>query len=210
MPICAQCGVYACHSGKLDALPKNCPSRDEAFMQETVKEYATEENSQFFREASGVEKVGYCRWPRLKETLEFCRRLGYTKVGMAFCAGLRQEAKVIAKLFADYGIELHSVICKTGSLPKQEAGIPDEYIIRPGTRESICNPIAQAKLLNQSNTQLNIVVGLCVGHDSLFYKYSDAPVTTLIVKDRALGNNPAAAVYCADGYMKQRLSPEAE
>ena len=70
----------------------------------------------------------------------------------------------------------------------------------------MCNPIAQAVLLNEQKTQLNIVVGLCVGHDSLFYKYSDAMVTTLITKDRVLAHNPAGAVYCAEGYYKKKLT----
>ena len=64
----------------------------------------------------------------------------------------------------------------------------------------MCNPILQAKILNSEKTDLNIVVGLCVGHDSLFYRYSDAPVTTAVTKDRVLGHNPAAALYTADSY----------
>ena len=83
--------------------------------------------------------------------------------------------------------------------------MPAEYRGRPGSYEVMCNPIAQAELLNQEGTQFNICLGLCVGHDSLFYKYSKALVTTLVVKDRATGHNPAAAIYCADGYFKSRL-----
>ena len=44
------------------------------------------------------------------------------------------------------------------------------------------------------------VMGLCVGHDILFNKHSHAPTTTLVVKDRVLMHNPAAALYHADGY----------
>ena len=62
-----------------------------------------------------------------------------------------------------------------------------------------------SQLLNQAQTQFNICLGLCVGHDSLFCKYSRALVTTLVAKDRATGNNPAAAIYCAEGYFKDRL-----
>ena len=43
----------------------------------------------------------------------------------------------------------------------------------------------QALLLNGQKTQFNIALGLCVGHDALFCKYSDALVTTLAAKDRA-------------------------
>ena len=42
-----------------------------------------------------------------------------------------------------------------------------------------------------------MLVGLCVGHDSLFIKYSEAPVTTLVTKDRVLAHNPVAV------YMKR-------
>ena len=52
-------------------------------------------------------------------------------------------------------------------------------------------------------TDINIVMGLCVGHDSLFYKYAEAPSTTLVVKDRVLGNNPVAALYTLDSYYKK-------
>jgi uncharacterized metal-binding protein len=60
----------------------------------------------------------------------------------------------------------------------------------------MCNPAGQAQLLNEAETQLNIICGLCVGHDAIFAKLSDAPVTTLIAKDRVLAHNPAAAIYC--------------
>ena len=50
---------------------------------------------------------------------------------------------------------------------------------------------------------MNFTVGLCVGHDALFNKYSEAPVSALIVKDRVTGHNPAAALYLSDGYYKK-------
>ena len=73
--------------------------------------------------------------------------------------------------------------------------------------EAICNPILQARLLNGAHTQFNVIIGLCVGHDSLFTKYSDALVTTLIAKYRVLAHNPAGALYCADGPIRKRLYP---
>ena len=62
----------------------------------------------------------------------------------------------------------------------------------------MCNPVMQAKILNKEKTDMNIVMGLCVGHDSLFYKYSEALVTTLVAKDRVMGHNPAAALYTSE------------
>jgi len=71
----------------------------------------------------------------------------------------------------------------------------------------MCNPITQAEFLNKEKTDLNIVIGLCVGHDSLFMKYSEAPVTVLAVKDRVLAHNPLGAVYLADSHYKKILFP---
>ena len=73
------------------------------------------------------------------------------------------------------------------------------------TGDIMCNPILQAKTLNNEKTQLNVVIGLCVGHDSLFYKYSDALTTTLITKDRVLAHNPAGALYQTKTYYKKLL-----
>ena len=78
--------------------------------------------------------------------------------------------------------------------------------MRPGTYESICNPIGQAMYLNEEKTDFNVVVGLCVGHDSLFFKYSEAPTTVFAVKDRVLVHNPLAAIYASDFYYKKKLS----
>ena len=67
--------------------------------------------------------------------------------------------------------------------------------MRPQEKESVCNPVGQAKVLNEVGTEMNVIVGLCVGHDMLFQMYSRAPVTTLIVKDRVLAHSPAGAIY---------------
>jgi uncharacterized metal-binding protein len=80
--------------------------------------------------------------------------------------------------------------------------------IRPGAMEACCNPVLQAGLLNDLKTQLNVIVGLCVGHDSLFMRHSEAPVTTLIVKDRVLGHNPAVALYTAKTYCSRLFDEE--
>ena len=64
----------------------------------------------------------------------------------------------------------------------------------------MCNPVLQAKILNDEKTDLNIMLGLCVDHDSLFLKCSDALCTVLAAKDRLLGRNPLAAIYNLDGY----------
>ena len=218
---CAQCAVRACESGQLDKMPKNCPMRDSAYFDQLLAEYEKPENHDFFLTSSAIESLGYCRWPRLREVVEFAKRMGYTRLGMAFCGGLHKEAKVVDQLLRDQGFQVVSVICKTGAIPKAKAGVTRQTVFPQGTEglrliqlelleEPMCNPIAQAQLLNQAETQFNICLGLCVGHDSLFYKYSQAPVTTLVAKDRVTGHNPVAAIYCADGYFHDRLTSPQE
>jgi uncharacterized metal-binding protein len=93
-----------------------------------------------------------------------------------------------------------SVCCKVGSIPKEEIGLTDEEKIHPGQFEALCSPIGQAQLLNAAGTGLNVLVGLCVGHDSLFFRHSEAPVTVLVAKDRVTGHNPAAVLYTSHSY----------
>ena len=203
---CAQCAIEACRTGQLDQMPKNCPMQDRAFFERVLEEYFRPENHDFFVSSAAVEAIGYGQWPRLREVMEFSRRMGYTRLGLAFCAGLHKEASIVDRILRKNGFEVVSVICKTGSISKDRAEVPPEFRVRPGSYEAMCNPIAQAELLNQAGTEFNICLGLCVGHDSLFYKYSKALVNTLVAKDRVTGNNPVAAIYCADGYLKNRLN----
>ena len=126
------------------------------------------------------------------------------------------EAAVVANLLRKQGFEVYSVKCKAGAVPKYAAGATVESLgVENPTEKQVslcsspmCNPIAQATLLNRAGTEFNICLGLCVGHDSLFYKYSEAPVTTLVAKDRVTGHNPAAAIYCADTYFSKRNTIE--
>ena len=117
-------------------------------------------------------------------------------------ARMREETEALLR---EQGFDVVSVICKTGGFEKELSGIPKEGKIHPEQFEPMCNPIAQARLLNSQKTEFNIALGLCVGHDSMFYKYSEALVTTLVAKDRVLAHNPCGAIYCADGYFKQKL-----
>ncbi len=139
-------------------------------------------------------------WSRLKDTIEFARQMNYKKLGLALCTGLKKEGQRVQQILQTYEFEVNSILCKTGAFTKSEIDeIPTEYQMTSKTGYPIgmvsCNPICQALLLNFLRIDLNIIIGLCVGHDSLFIKYSEAPVTVLIAKDRRLGHNPVAALY---------------
>lgn len=205
MYTCAQCKSNNCRQGNLDEVPRNCPCKDDP---EDVKAlYKEAENLEIARNSALVESEGYCRWSRLEEIMHFARKCGFTNLGIAFCIGLKTEASALVQVLKKNGFTVNSVVCKNGSIPKEFLRIQEQEKLRPGTYEPMCNPIGQAMALNKSQTDLNIILGLCVGHDTLFIKYSQAPVTVLAVKDRVLGHNPMAALYLADSYYKNKLYP---
>ncbi len=118
------------------------------------------------RISSTVEKEGYCARSRVHEVKELASKLGIKKLGIAFCIGLSNEAKAIVKYFEDDGFEVYSVCCKCGGVDKMWIGLSEDQKLIPGSHESMCNPLTQAELLNHVGTELNVVVGLCVGHDA--------------------------------------------
>jgi uncharacterized metal-binding protein len=206
---CAECGRLACNAGDGRAFPEGCPAPDGAD-DELVGRYLEGEDASLARVAALVEAHGYGRLTRLEEIMDFARRSGYSKLGLAFCVGLRREAAVVSRVFRANGLSVESVVCKNAGIGKDEIGITGEDQVRPGEFEAACNPIGQARALAIAGTELNVVLGLCVGHDSLFFRHSEAPVTVLAVKDRVLGHNPLAAVYQANSYYRARLFPEGD
>lgn len=204
MTACAECRVFICRTGHLEAVPENCPMRTTS-VTNTRDRLADPTTREVARVSAVVESTGYTRWNRVEETIEFAHRLGYRRLGLAFCVGLREEAKVLNRILEANGFEVISVACKNGSIPKEEAGLRDEEKVRPGNYEALCNPIGQALVMNEAQTDLNLMFGLCVGHDSLFIKHSDALVTCVVAKDRALAHNPIGAIHCAWGYYSDRM-----
>ena len=47
-----------------------------------------------YLESSKIEATGYGRWPRVREITEFCKAMGYQKLGVAFCGGLKEEGRI--------------------------------------------------------------------------------------------------------------------
>lgn len=195
---CTDCGVYHCHNQQ-HRYPQFCLTEqktDPGELEELCGIYSGDDiDGKMARAAARIEGLWYCQKTRVEETVLFLQEIGAKKVGIATCFGLIQEAKTFGKILQKNGISYVSAMCKVGGVDKSRMGITDAEKIRRGGHETMCNPILQARILNREKTDFNIAIGLCVGHDALFAKYSDAPVSTLIAKDRVLGHNPAAALY---------------
>ena len=195
---CVDCGTQNCKI-KTRTYPDFCLT---THLKEEDREWALERydegrNREIMIASAEVEFEGYCQWTRVQEIMEFARKIKASRIGIANCIGLIREARIFARILKANGFEPYSVICKVAGQSKSSMGIPKEC---EQIGAAMCNPIMQARLLNEAHTDLNVVIGLCVGHDSLFYKYSDAYVTTLVTKDRVTGNNPAAAKYPSESY----------
>ena len=180
-------------------------SSEDIFLKASKLYEETRELREMARAAAIVEATGYMKWTRIEDTIEFARMMGFKKLGIACCVGLRREGAVLESILKQNGFEVTSAICKTGAVPKEKLGLNDKQKVRPGRFEAMCNSVAQAILLDSAGSQLNILVGLCVGHDAVFTKTSKAPVTTLIAKDRVLGHNPVAALYNHQSYYQPKL-----
>ena len=200
---CVDCGTQNCkfktRTSPEFCLTTNLSPEDSAW---ALEHYEEGRNKEIMIASAEVEYEGYCQWTRVQEIMEFARKIGARKIGIANCIGLINEARIFAKILRANGFEPYAVICKVAGQAKSSMGIPPQCEeIGP----AMCNPILQARLLNQAGTDLNVVIGLCVGHDSLFYRYSEAYVTTLVTKDRVTGNNPAAALYTSGSYYKKKF-----
>jgi len=199
---CALCGIQACREQPATvAYPDYCPMADEGdALHEAREAYEEEETCRLALAAARTEADRYPLETRVEEVMSFARRIGATRLGIATCVGLIREARLLQEIFEANGFEVASVCCKVGSIPKEAIGLTEEEKIHPGQFEALCSPIGQAKLLNAAGTGLNVLVGLCVGHDSLFFRHSEAPVTVLVAKDRVTGHNPAAVLYTSHSY----------
>lgn len=186
------CNKQGCWRGEDQGIPNYCQANN--YLEEIEKaknEYNTSDVIDIYKAACvvGAKKDGFR--PRIEEALDFVKELNLSKIGFASCVAFAHELGLIVKLFKKEGVEVICAGCQIGRVSAEARGVPHlrNYI------NSNCNPIAQAEIFNSEGTQLNFILGLCMGHDILFTRYSKAPVSTLIVKDRMTGNNPAAALY---------------
>ncbi len=194
--------------------PPNCPT---AMLQELGAEalacYQDENVLRMARESAIVEYNCYtvlpdgtripCH-PRILEIMEYARAMGYKRLGLLFCIGLREDAKTVSEIFQAHGFEVVSVICKVGNVSKSALGLEAKHLHKPANPETMCNPVLQAKIMNEAGVELNVLLGLCVAHDTLAMRFLEAPTTVLAVKDRMLGNNPLAALHSSySNYLKK-------
>ena len=123
---------------------------------------------------------------RIAEFIYYCLGMEYKHVGIAFCVEMFQEVEILTRLLRRF-FRVSPVCCKIGGRTQHDLITAAEGVL--------CNPIGQARILSSLKTDINVTVGLCVGCDSIYARYSEAPTSTLFVKDKSLANNPVSALY---------------
>ncbi len=160
-----------------------------------IQELYTDEDKKIMQIAEDARIVGK---NRVEEIKKFARLSGYKRIGIANCVALQKEADKLKELLSDE-FDVFTSNCKIGRVPSKE-------ILGYEAKGLTCNPVGQAHELSQSKTELNITLGLCMGHDILFNKTSKAPVTTLVVKDREFNHNSILALQSNTVYYAMDFS----
>jgi uncharacterized metal-binding protein/rhodanese-related sulfurtransferase len=189
---CATCTKTSCFRGELDRMPKTCPTLTQAAVAKDITPYLEKDRADVMRVAdqSPFDPDGGKR-NRVQELLSFVQGRGMRRIGIAFCVTLIAEAQELARQLRATGLETELVCCRVGAIDYAEIGLPKAH---PEHFAAICNPVAQARLLNQARVDLVAQVGLCMGHDLILQEECDAPVTTVVVKDRVHDHHPVVAL----------------
>ncbi len=194
-PQCAKCGSKLCVMGPSEEGPTFCPMRSSQDVFEMARAVnGRPETQRLFRGVAKTWKDTGLSKGRIEETMIYARNMGFTKLGLAFCIGLSGQAKAVSAIFEKGGFDVVSVCCMTGGFCSDDVGLPVEDKLDCDSRQPQCSPVGQALLMNKSKTDLNVLLGLCVGDDVIFIKHSSAPVTVLAVKDRVYAHNSLAAL----------------
>ena len=99
---------------RCDLCTKKCNKGEPCEVRDSASLYDAEDR-EMLRVTNEMNRLTRGQLNRLQEIIEFAKRMGYTKVGLAFCVSLSEEATVAAKILAPH-FELHTVCCKTAGM----------------------------------------------------------------------------------------------
>jgi uncharacterized metal-binding protein len=189
---CAHCTTTSCFSGNPERMPASCPTRTAPGLARDSEPYRVPETQARMRAADATPFApdGTLR-NRIDEIVAFARLQSFRRIGIAFCVTMTKEAQRLAHWLRERGFETEAVCCRVGAIDYDEIGLAKAH---PERFAAICNPVAQARLLDARNVDLVVQMGLCVGHDLILQQECAAPVTTLVVKDRVHDHHSIAAL----------------
>ncbi|HNR13972.1 MAG TPA: DUF1847 domain-containing protein, partial [Thermodesulfobacteriota bacterium] len=98
---CSTCDEKDCYTGK------DCTRIKEL----VVDRYSEVSNQKLMKTASGIEACHYMKLTRVEELITFAQGMGFGRLGIAFCIGLEEEARVLGKIL-EQSFHVSSVCCK--------------------------------------------------------------------------------------------------
>jgi uncharacterized metal-binding protein len=174
--------------------PKTCRESESCGIEkfdnaEVIIDYQKPQNQKILQAAASLVDNGKAgTLSRLQETIVFIKGMGYKKIGLAYCYGMEKEAKLLKKIFKAVGIRLRAVSCTVGGIRQNEINMSSCI------EKVSCNPLGQARELNDEGVDFVIIMGICLGHDILLQRNLKSDFTTIVVKDRVFGNAPLKAI----------------
>ena len=110
--------------------PEFCPTAEltEDEINEVVSLYMNScINKKVAVASAEIEGEFYGKYTRVEEIIEFARRIGAKKIGIATCVGLIEESRIFARILRLNGFEVYGISCKVGSVNKTTIGVKEEY-----------------------------------------------------------------------------------
>lgn len=164
---CMNCSVAACEypeRQKPGFCSQDCAT--DTLHDEALRLYALPENHAIMQAAVKVTE-DTANSTRVQDTIKFARLIGAERIGIATCTIMLRETRILARLLSEAGFHVEAIGCKVDSNRRTDLDLEP---LESGEGPVLCNPIMQALLLNEAKTDLNVLMGLCVGHDALFCK----------------------------------------
>ena len=178
---CVCLDVCKFYIGRPDGAPPDCPSRTAPSILDKAREdYQNPgtEAQRLYQAFGRLIHTGGAKKSRLEHIVDFCRSLEISTMGIASCLRYIKEVHYLRNLFEEQGWRSHVAICKVGGFTVSDIAVEKD------TDWIVCNPLGQAYLLNDLNCEVNVTLGLCMGHEMIFNHYSQGYVTNLIVKEK--------------------------
>ena len=171
--------------------PEQCAAKVHAEVLEQAREICRTEGTharKIWEAFAPLIGTGGAQKSRVEHIVDFSRSLGVKRIGIASCLRYIKDASFLQGLFQKEGFQVPAVFCKVGGWQTKDIDI------EKNTNWIICNPIGQAMILNELGCEIEVTLGLCMGHEMIFNKYAEGYVTNLYVKEKISHERPRETV----------------
>ena len=117
---CIDCAAKSCRAPG-NEYPPFCLTThmDQKILNDAMACYQEEENHRIAVAAAEVEHEFYCKHTRVEEIMDFARKIGAKKIGIATCIGLLRESRILAEIFRKNGCSVRRQLQGRGPVQSQ-------------------------------------------------------------------------------------------